>query len=75
MTDDADRLPPQAQDAMLNLLLPVWQLAIGLCVLAAVVVVGVRLAKRGSSRMATALVLSGGAVLGICAVGVLLERI
>jgi hypothetical protein len=64
-----------AQDALLNLLLPIWQMAIGLCVLAAVVVVGLRLARRGSSRVTTALVLSGGAVIAICLVGILLERL
>lgn len=69
MTDD--RL---AQDALLNLLLPVWQLAIGVCVLAAVVVVGIRLAQRGPSRVNTALLLTGGAVAGICALGLLIER-
>ncbi|MPZ27987.1 MAG: hypothetical protein GEV12_16655 [Micromonosporaceae bacterium] len=69
---DHDRL---TQDALLNLLLPIWQLAIGLCVLAAVVVVGVRLAQRGPSRVTTALLLTGGAVAGVCAVGLLLERV
>lgn len=64
-----------AQDALLNLLLPAWQVAIGLCVVAAVVVVGFRLLRRGPSRVTTALVLTGGAVLGICAVGILLERL
>lgn len=64
-----------AQDALLNLLLPIWQLAIGLCVAAAVVVVGLRLAKRGPSRVTTALLFTGGAILGICAVGILLERL
>lgn len=71
MTDQ----PGRAQDALLNLLLPLWQVAIGLCVLAAVVVVGLRLARRGSSRVTTALVLSGGAVIAICLVGILLERL
>ncbi|QSB16064.1 hypothetical protein JQS43_07075 [Natronosporangium hydrolyticum] len=66
---------PLSQDALLNLLLPVWQLAIGVCVVAAVVVVGFRLAKRGPSRVNTALLLTGGAVIGICALGVLLERL
>lgn len=64
-----------AQDALLNLLLPAWQIAIGLCVLAAVVVAGFRLARRGPSRITTALLLTGGAVLGICALGLLLERL
>ncbi|MGH3681099.1 MAG: hypothetical protein ACRDT2_12760 [Natronosporangium sp.] len=67
--------PRFAQDALLNLLLPIWQLAIGVCVLAAVVVVGVRLAQRGPSRVTTALVLTGGAVAGVCVVGLLLERL
>lgn len=64
-----------AQDALLNLLLPFWQMLIGLCVLAAVVVVGVRLARRGPSRLTTALLVTGGAVVGICAIGLLLERL
>lgn len=70
MTDPAGT----AQDALLNLLLPIWQLAIGLCVLAAVVVVGVRLAQRGPSRVTTALLLTGGAIAGICLLGLLLEQ-
>ncbi len=61
---------PQAQDALLSLLLPAWQVAIGLCVLAAVVV-AVRLAQRGPSRIATALLITGTAVVAICAAGVL----
>ena len=71
MTDSA----APAQDALLNLLLPAWQVAIGLCVVAAVVVVGFRLLRRGPSRVTTALVLTGGAVVGICVVGILLERL
>jgi hypothetical protein len=66
MTDQ----PGRAQDALLSLLLPLWQMAIGLCVLAAVVVVAVRLAQRGPSRIATALLVTGTAVLAICAVGI-----
>jgi hypothetical protein len=64
-----------AQDALLNLLLPIWQVAIGLCVLAAVVVVGIRLARRGPSRVTTALLLTGGAIAGICALGLLIESL
>jgi hypothetical protein len=62
-------------DPLLSMLLPFWQMVIGLCVLAAVVVTGVRLARRGPSRINTALLLSGGAVVGICALGILLERL
>lgn len=65
--------PGLAQDALLNLLLPVWQVAIGVCVVAAVVVVAIRLTQRGPSRIATALLVTGTAVLGICVVGVLLS--
>ena len=64
-----------AQDALLYLLLPFWQVAIGVCVLAAVVVAGIRLLARGPSRVTTALLITGGAVLGICALGVMLERL
>jgi hypothetical protein len=64
-----------AQDALLGLLLPFWQLVIGVCVLAAVVVVGIRLVRRGPSRLTTALLLTGGAVIGVCAIGLLLERL
>jgi threonine/homoserine/homoserine lactone efflux protein len=60
-------------DPLLSILLPFWQMVIGLCVLAAVVVAGVRLARRGRSRINTALLLTGGAVVGICALGILLE--
>ncbi len=67
--------PAGAQDALSNLLLPIWQVAIGLCVIAAVVVVAVRLARRGPSRVSAALLLTGGAVVTICTVGILLERL
>jgi hypothetical protein len=63
-----------AQDALSSLLLPIWQVAIGLCVVAAVVVVSVRLARRGRSRVTTALLVTGSAVVAICLVGILLER-
>lgn len=67
--------PALAQDALLNLLLPVWQVVIGLCVVAAVVVGAVRLARRGPSRTTTALVLVGAVLLGICVVSLLLDRL
>lgn len=67
--------PAVAQDALLGLLLPIWQAVIAVCLLAAVVVVGVRLARRGPSRVTTALLLTGGAVLAICAAGLLLDRL
>jgi hypothetical protein len=62
-------------DPLLSLLLPFWQMVIGLCVVAAVVVAGVRLARRGPSRLTTMLLLTGGAVVGTCALGLLIERL
>jgi hypothetical protein len=62
-----------AADALLDLLVPFWQLVIALCVLAAVVASVRRLAARGRSRMTTALVVTGSAVIGLAVIGVLLE--
>lgn len=64
--------PPLA-DAVLDLLLPIWQLAIGCCVLAALVVSAARLSRRGPTRMGRALVVTGIAVLGVALVGILLQ--
>jgi hypothetical protein len=69
MADDTST----AADALLGMLFPVWQIAIGVCVLAAVAVSAWRLAARGRSRMSTALVVTGAAVVGLAVVGVLLE--
>lgn len=69
MTDD----PTIAADALLSMLFPVWQLAIGVCVLATLVVSVGRLAARGPSRMTTALLVTGAAVVGLTVVGVLLQ--
>jgi hypothetical protein len=60
-----------AADALLGLLLPVWQIAIGLCLAAVLVVALWRLAARGPSRMTTAMVVAGAAVLGLAAIGLL----
>jgi hypothetical protein len=62
-----------AADALLGLLLPVWQIAIGLCLAAVLVIALWRLAARGPSRMATAMMVTGAAVIGLAVVGVLLE--
>jgi predicted PurR-regulated permease PerM len=62
-----------AGEALLDLLLPFWQLLIAVCV---VVVLGVsvhRLARRGRSRMTTALLVTGAAAVGLVAIGVLLR--
>jgi hypothetical protein len=60
-----------AQDALLGLLLPFWQLVIGAFVLIAVVFSVQRLARRGHSRMTTAMLVTAGAILGLAVLGVL----
>lgn len=68
--DDADI---RATDALLGLLLPFWQLVIGGFVLLALVMSIGRLARRGPSRMTTGLLVSGGALVGLAVIGVLLQ--
>jgi hypothetical protein len=60
-----------AEDAVLGLLAPAWQLVISAFVLVAVVVSIPRLARRGKSRMSTALLVTGAAVVGLAAIGIL----
>jgi len=60
-----------AEDALLGLLLPFWQLVIGVFVLVAVVASVHRLIMRGPSRMTTAMLISGGVVVGLTVIGVL----
>ncbi|HZN76287.1 MAG TPA: hypothetical protein VFC00_32070 [Micromonosporaceae bacterium] len=62
-----------AADALLSMLLPFWQLAIGAVVLAAVIVAGWRLSQRGPSRMSRALVVTGAAIVALTVLGVLLQ--
>lgn len=62
-----------AQEALLSMLLPLWQLVIGACVLVTVVVSTRRLARRGRSRMTTALLVSGVLILGLTTLGLLLS--
>jgi hypothetical protein len=69
------RTPHHAEDALLGLLLPLWQIVIGLLVAVAVVIVVYRLVRRGPSRMTTAMLLAGGAVVGITVVGILSQNL
>ncbi|PZM98344.1 MAG: hypothetical protein DIU79_00415 [Actinobacteria bacterium] len=62
-----------AEEALLSLLLPFWQLVIASVVLVVVVASAWRLAQRGPSRMTTALLVTAGAILGLAAIGVLLQ--
>jgi hypothetical protein len=64
---------PLAVDALLGLLLPFWQLVIGACVLVTVVVSVGRLLQRGPSRMTTAVLVTGGAVVCLAVLGVLFQ--
>ncbi len=63
------------RDSLLDLLFPIWQLAIGGCVLVVTVISIRRLRQRGPSRMTRALVVTGSAVLGLAALGILLARL
>ncbi len=67
------RTPVLAEDALLGLLLPLWQLLIGAFVLLALVASVYHLGKRGPTRMTTALLLTAGAVVCITVLGVLLQ--
>lgn len=65
--------PLLAEDALLGLLLPFWQLVIGGFVLVAVVASIYRLAQRGPSRMSLALLVTGGAVVCLTVIGMILQ--
>lgn len=64
----------RSADAILGMLAPFWQLVMGGFILVFVVGAAVRLAARGRSRMNTALLVTGGAVLGLMVLGVLTSR-
>ena len=65
--------PRLAADAVLGLLLPIWQLVIGGLVLVALVVSVRRLARRGPTRMSTGLLVTAAAIVGLALIGVFLE--
>ena len=56
-----------------DLLLPFWQLVIGVCVVLVMLVSTHRLIMRGRSRMSTAVLVTGAVVVGFAALGVLLR--
>ncbi|GGO07928.1 hypothetical protein GCM10011576_12860 [Micromonospora parathelypteridis] len=62
-----------AEESLLGLLLPFWQLVIGAVVLVVLVISVGRLARRGRSRMTTALLVTAAAIAGFAVIGVLLE--
>ena len=58
-------------DALMDLLFPLWQFVIGATVAVVVAIVGLRLARRGRSRMRTAMVVVGAGIIGLTLFGVL----
>jgi hypothetical protein len=64
-----------AADALLDLLLPFWQLVIGVLVLVVLALSVRRLASRGRSRMTTALLVSGAAAVGLATLGYLIQTL
>ena len=67
--------PAHAADALFGLLLPLWQVLIGVLVLVAVVVSVHRLFLRGPSRMGGAMLLTGGALVCIAVVSFLVQQL
>jgi len=62
-----------AFDALFGLLMPLWQVLIGVLVLVALVVSVHRLFMRGPSRMGGAMLLAGGAVVCLAVVSYLFQ--
>lgn len=62
-----------AADALLDLLFPLWQFVIGALVLVTLVVSISRLVRRGPTRMGGAMLLAGGAVIGLAVLGYLVQ--
>jgi len=62
-----------AADALLDLLVPLWQLVIGVLVLVTLVVSVHRLFLRGPSRMGGAMLVVGGAVVCVALVSYLIQ--
>jgi hypothetical protein len=60
------------QDALLNLLFPMWQLVIGVILLGVLLISTHRLLGRGPSRMSRALVVTGSAAVAVTVLGILL---
>jgi hypothetical protein len=64
-----------ASDALFGLLMPLWQVLIGVLVLVALVVSVHRLFMRGPSRMGGAMLIVGGAVVCVAVVSYLFQQI
>jgi hypothetical protein len=62
-----------ASDALLDLLMPLWQLVIGVLVLLTLVVSVHRLVRRGPSRMGGAMLMVGAVVIGLAVLSYLVQ--
>ena len=67
--------PALASDALFSLLMPLWQLVIGLLVLVTVVASVHRLFMRGPSRMGGAMLIVGSAVVCLAVVSYVFQQI
>jgi hypothetical protein len=67
--------PVLAADALLDLLMPLWQLVIGLLVLVTLVVSVHRLLVRGPTRMGGAMLLVGGAVVCVAVISYVVQSL
>lgn len=66
-------MPLLAEDALLGMLFPFWQLVIALCLVGVSVVAAHKLLMRGPSRMSRAIIVAGGAVVGVLVIGLLVS--
>ena len=64
--------PPLRADALMDQLFPLWQFLIGAVVAVVVVVVSLRLARRGRSRMGTAMIVVASGIAGLTVFSILL---
>jgi hypothetical protein len=66
--------PTYVADSLLDLLAPFWQGLLGAFVVLTLAVAVVRLARRGRSRMRTAMLVCGGAIVGLALVAIVMSR-
>ncbi|MEU8814560.1 hypothetical protein [Actinoplanes sp. NPDC048796] len=62
-----------AADALTDMMLPFWQFVIGTLVLVTVILSVRKLVMRGPSRMGGAMLMAGGAVIGLTVFGYLVQ--
>jgi hypothetical protein len=72
MATDTPATSP-GSDALLGQLFPLWHLVIGAFVLVVLALSVRRLAARGQTRMTTAMLVTGGAIAGLTALGIFFD--